>query len=244
MATEELFLFPKKEMYLLEHDKRGRSKDLARMPRVARQKRIYENMHLMSGLAFVGKDLFPQMQPYTGSVNFELVSFAERNNHSGKNEALHFFLDDYRFRNAVWEKLEKTTHDIAKFDYVLTPDLSLWVDVPTDFFNKINVFRTRYIGAYWQRCGFNVIPTASWGNMDSFSYCFEGLPDKSVIAVGGMGHNHCPAVKRLWLYALHELEQRKHPTLILIYGEEEELPGMSTPVKFIPCFISRRFRNE
>ena len=48
-------------------------------------------------------------------------------------------------------------------------DLSLWRDLPTDFYNRENVFRTRFVGAYWQICGYSVIPTASWGNLSSFS---------------------------------------------------------------------------
>lgn len=243
MLKEELFLFPKKEIYLLDHDKRGRSIELARMPKLARQKRFYENMHLMSGLTFVGKNLFPQMQPYTGDVNFDLVPFVERNKHSGKNEALHFFLDDYRFRNAVWENLEKTTHAIAKFDYVFTPDYSMWVDVPTDFFNKINVFRTRYIGAYWQRCGFNVIPTVSWGDANSISYAFDGLPQHSVLAVCGVGNKRCRASMELWKYAIRCIEQSLSPIMIIVYGEQVEISGIHTPLKFFPDFISTHFRK-
>ena len=40
----------------------------------------------------------------------------------------------------------------------------------------------RFVGAYWQTCGLPTIPTASWGALNSFSYCFEGLPCNSIIA--------------------------------------------------------------
>ena len=147
----------------------------------------------------------------------------------------HPLLDDYRFRDAIWCNLDYTTYSIRDYDYYFTPDLSLWVDLPTDFCNKENIYRTRFVGAYWQLCGYKVIPTASWGNADSFKYCYEGLPENSIIAVGGMGHHHCRAAESLWHYALQELERQKHPTLILIYGDEEDLSFLSTPVKFIPC---------
>ena len=117
------------------------------------------------------------------------MSYKERAKHDGKNEALHFFLNDSEFRDAVWCNLERITYSISKFDYLYTPDFSLWRDLPTDFYNRENVYRTRFVGAYWQNCGFNVIPTASWGDLASFSYCFEGLPIHSVIAVSGMGNN-------------------------------------------------------
>lgn len=181
-------LFSRKDMYLLEHTRQGRHRKLAMLPVKQRNKRIHENMHLMRGMTFTSNLQYPQLLPYTGRTDFVSVSYKERKRHSGKGEALHFFLDDYSFRDAVWCNLERTTYSICRFDYLYTPDLSLWRDLSTDFYNRENVFRTRFIGAYWQLCGCDVIPTASWGDLSSFSYCFEGLPMHSVIAVSGMGN--------------------------------------------------------
>lgn len=228
----------------MEHSKDGRLNRMNNIPQRKRRKVIYENMHLMEGMTFTSHNQFPQLDPYIGNVDFEAIPYTERRKHNGANQALHFFLDDYRFRDAIWYNLEHTTYSIRDFQYLFTPDLSLWVDLPTDFCNKENLYRTRFVGAYWQKCGYNVIPTASWGNMDSFKYCFEGLPDNSVMAVSGMGHHHCTSAKKLWFYALRELERQKSPILILIYGKEEDIPGLTTPIKFIPCFISKRLRNE
>ena len=227
----------------MEHDQRGHSRKFDAIPKYQRRKRIYNNMHLMEGMTFTNKNGFPQLSPYTGSTDFEVVSYIDRKKHSGKNQAVHFFLDDYKFRDPVWNNLEFSTYTLNKFDYCFTPDLSVWVDLPTDFYNKENLYRTRFVGAYWQLCGYNVIPTASWGNMDSFSYCFEGLPNNSIIAVSGMGHHTSKGAEFLWHYALKELERQKNPTMILIYGEEETIPNLSTPLQFIQCFISKRFRN-
>ena len=236
-------LFSTKDMYIMGHTEDGKLRWIDELPPKQKLKKMHENMHLMESIPFDSKGRFPQLKPYTGSVDFELVAYSDRKKHNGKNQALHFFLDDYKFRNPVWYGLEKTTFSIRNYDYYFTPDLSLWVDLPTDFCNIENIYRTRFVGAYWQICGYQVIPTASWGNRDSFSYCFEGLPERSILAVCGTGHCHCSAAKRLFYIALRELEIRKHPILILIYGEEEYIPGLSTPVKFLPCFIKKRFRN-
>lgn len=244
METEKL-LFPVKDMYLMEHTSNGRSRTFANMPVKRKRKMIYNNMHLMEGLSFTTTNLHcPQLAPYTGTTDFTSVSYAEMNKHDGKNEALHFFLDDYRFRDAVWCNLERTTYSIGKFDYVYTPDLSLWKDLPTDFYNRENIYRTRFIGAYWQKCGYNVIPTASWGDLASFSYCFDGLPEHSIIAVSGMGNRKSEDAFNRWCYGLCRLEEAKSPILIIIYGEEVEVQGLHTPLKFIPCFIQKRFRKH
>jgi len=242
MVTEDT-LFSTKEMYIMEHYKSGRSRRFDHIPLQRRRKIIYENMHLIDGMPFTTNLHYPELAPYTGTTDFVSVSYQERNKHDGKNEALHFFLDDYRFRDTVWCNLEKTTISISKFEYVYTPDLSLWRDLPTDFYNRENIYRTRFIGAYWQKCGYNVIPTASWGNLSSFSYCFEGLPVHSVIAVSGMGNRKSENAFNLWCYGLRRLEEAKAPILIIIYGEEVEVQGLHTPLKFVPCFIHEKLRK-
>lgn len=240
---KENFLFTRKERYVMEHTRKGKSLILANVPERRRRKMTYENMYLMSDMTFTTNLHYPQMASYTGNTDFISVPYEERNKHNGKNEAVHFFLDDYRFRNAVWYNLEHTTYFLSKFDYVYTPDLSLWKDLPTDFYNKENVYRTRFIGAYWQQCGYNVIPTASWGDLASFSYCFEGLPTHSVIAVSGMGNRRSEDAFNRWCYGLRRLEEAVLPSLIMIYGEEVDVQGLHTPLKFIPCFIQERLRK-
>ncbi len=204
----------------------------------------YDNANLLEGLKFTEDNNFPIIEKYTGPTDFELVSFTDKNRFSGNNQAVHFFLDDTKFRYAVWDRLEFNTRRIAKFDYVFTPDWSLYVNHQLHFLNKRNLYRTRLAGAFWQKCGLNVIPTASWGNADSFKYCFEGLPEESVIAVCGVGHSKNWATKKLWTYAIRQLEAQKHPIKILVYGPETEIVGLTTPVQFFPDFITKNFRNN
>lgn len=230
-------------MYPIEHNPQGRKWDIAMASIKHKRKKIHENMHLIEGITFTQDHQYPQMAPYNGTTDFKAVSYKMREKHNGKNEALHFFLNDPEFRNAVWYNLEHTTKSIEKFDIVFTPDFSLWRDLPTDFYNKVNVFRTRFVGAYWQHCGYNVIPTASWGDLASFAYCFQGLPPNSVIGVSGMGNRRSADAFSRWCYGLRRLEEAKSPTLIIVYGEEVEVQGLQTELKFIPCFIQERLRQ-
>ena len=119
-------LFSKKEMYLMEHTINGRSTRIEFLPKMVRRRRMYENMHLMDGMTFTSRNHIPQLLPYNGTVDFELVAYSDWRKNSGKNQALHFFLDDYRFRNQLWYNLELTSYTISKFDYYFTPDYSMW----------------------------------------------------------------------------------------------------------------------
>lgn len=236
-------LFPRKELYAMEHTDKGRSRVIDKIPKRQRRKQIYDNMHLMKGMTFTPVLNYPQLNAFTESVDFQCVPYTERNKYSGENQALHFFLDDYKFRDAVWCNLEYTTYSIRKYDYLFTPDLSLWKDLPTEYYNTQNIYRTRFIGAYWQMCGFKVIPTASWGNLNSFSYCFEGLPMYSVIAVSGMGNMKSTDAYNKWCYGIKRLEEAKKPITLLVYGQEIDIPGLNTPIQFIPDFISTKLRK-
>lgn len=236
-------LFSTKELYLAEHSLKGSSYRKAQIPKRQRRKMIYDNMHLMEGMTFTPNFGFPQMSAYTGTTDFVCVSYSDRKLYDGRQQALHFFLDDYRFRDPVWCGLEETTFSIRNFDYYFTPDLSLWRDVPTEHYNRQNIYRSRFIGAYWQHCGYAVIPTASWGGMNSFTFCFEGLPTDSIIAVSGMGNRENAASFNLWCYGLRRLEEAVHPVLILVYGEEVDVPDLHTPLKFLPDFISTKLRK-
>ena len=197
----------------------------------------------MEGIRFTATNGFPQMEAYNGSTDFTAVPYTLRNKCDGIGQAVHFFLNDYSFRDAVWCNLEMTTISLCKFDYVFTPDFSLWRDLPSEFPNKEEIYRTRLVGCYWQQCGFNVIPTASWGGLQSFPYCLEGLPERSVIAVSGMGSQKNSDAFNLWCHGLRFLEAEKSPTLIIVYGPRILVPDLHTPVKFIPDYISTHFRN-
>lgn len=241
MDIDDLSLFSKKELFRLAHDAKGNSTLLKFVPATRRRKIMDDNMHLMKGMEF--KDGYPVLKPYNGTVQLTPVSYSERNDNPQEGAILHFFLDDYRFRDAVWYNLERTTYAISSYDYVFTPDLSLWRNLPTEHYNMKNIYRTRFVGAYWQRCGFNVIPTASWGGLQSFSYCFTGLPENSVIAVSAMGAKRDTVAFDLWCYGINRLITEKTPTLILIYGEEFDIPGITTPIRFLPTFVTKHFRN-
>lgn len=150
-------------------------------------------MNLIKDFDFTETNGFPKLKPYNGAIDYDFVPYTERKKYDGYQHAIHFFLYDCCF-SGLWKKLDTRTYEMRDYELLLTPDYSLGVDVP-DFCNKRHLYMTRFVGAYWQQCGYNVLPTASWGNVDSFRYCFEGLPEQSLLAVSGMGHHKSRAHK-------------------------------------------------
>ena len=103
-------IFSKKDLYLMECQRR----EFNQMPKQKRSAKArmetFNNMHLAKDMHFTTTNGFPILQPYQGSVEFEVHAYSERKGLNGKNQAIHFFQYDCTFDNAVWKKLEATTY--------------------------------------------------------------------------------------------------------------------------------------
>ena len=234
-------LFPTKEMYIMTCTKGGHNPLYSGLTATERRKITYNNLHLSLGMNWSEPNSFPMLQPYNGTLEYEYCTFSKRKKCKGNGQALMIFEDDYIFAHLLWDRLEQTTVTLAKFDCLFTPDYSMYVDAPLQI-NRNSVYMTRFVGAYWQKCGFNVIPTASWAGANSFPWCLEGLPRRSVIAVCGVGVSWSYSARELWLYGIRQVESLLSPTTIIIYGKEIEIPNVSTPIMFIEDHISKYFR--
>lgn len=160
---------------------------------------------------------FPKLEP-TDWIPEDLIGFNYVLNKPDYTKGVHFFLDDYQFER-VWNNPDRYIDKLEKFDCVLTPDFSLYTDMP--FAMQIwNVYRSRLIGSYWQSLGMTVIPTVSWSTHDSYNFCFDGLPENGIVAISTVGVMKNKEAKQLFYDGLDEMIARLHPSGILIWGQE------------------------
>lgn len=158
-----------------------------------------------------------------------------------KAGCIHFYLDDYQFER-VWQQPEKYIDILRKFDCVLTPDFSLYRDMPIA--NMIwNVYRSRLIGQMMQDAGLKVIPTVSWGGPKTFDFCFDGLPEDSVLSVSTIGAKRGAALV-YWVNGMSELLRRKNPKTLLIYGGKIEYDYGNTKVEYFENAITGRLERN
>ena len=134
---------------------------------------------------------------------------------------VHFFIDDYQFER-VWNTPEKYVPLLRRFRCVIAPDFSLYVDLPPAV-NFWNIYRNRLLAAWWQSQSIRVIPSASWGNADSFRFCFEGLPHNSLIAVGHTAIGWNQAGKNVMVLGMSECLRVLQPSKVLVYGKPFDL---------------------
>ncbi len=245
VGKEHPSLFSLRELYLLNHTRTGLRNDFLKLSQHRRNILKCSNIHLMEKMRFTEAMGIPILAPNNASVtDIELYSYSNRNKHNKNPWGIHFFQHDYTFINAITTNLEKTTKSIINCNLIFAPDLSLYVNLPTEFVNIEHIYLSRFAAAYWQLCGLNVIQTASWGNANSFKYAFEGLAENSTTAVCGIGHNFCKSAKKLWNCAIEKLIEQKSPTELIVYGgKQNDIPNFGIPIQFIKDNINKYFRS-
>ena len=150
----------------------------------------------------------------------DLIGFNYAKTSKDKNVGIHFFIDDYQFER-LWNAPEKYIDVLSEYECILTPDFSLYMDMPMPM--KIwNIYRSRQIGAYYQARGIKVIPTVSWAEAETFEFCFLGIPKGSVVAVSTIGVKQNSEALEIWEEGMKAMIEQIEPSTILVYGGELE----------------------
>ena len=146
----------------------------------------------------------------------ELIGFNYALTSDNKNAGIHFYVDDYQFER-LWNEPEKYVDVLAAYDCILSPDFSLYLDMPMPI--KIwNIYRSRQIGAYYQSQGIKVIPTVSWAEPETFEFCFQGIEEGSVVSISTIGVKRDKNALKIWREGVAEMLDRIKPSAVLIYG--------------------------
>lgn len=155
--------------------------------------------------------------PAATTVPTRLIAYNDRwkVDHPAPGDAVHFFLDDYRFET-MWTKPQRGLSRVMRAGLALTPDFSLWREMPLAM-QLWQVYRSRWCGAWMRSNGVEVIPTVSWSTRESFDFAFAGIADESIVAVSSVGVRGEDAEKayRRGIYTmLYTIE----PAMVLVYG--------------------------
>ena len=140
--------------------------------------------------------------------------------------AVHGFKDDYRIYSA-YSKPEKAFKRVENYACLISPNYSFFSNMPIA--KQIDaVFRSRWVGAYWQSQGKEVVASIGWGLPDSYDFCFAGVEKGCTVAVSTMGTGH---TKRGFLNGYEEMLNRIEPNEIWCYCKPlQEMIGTVTRV--------------
>lgn len=170
----------------------------------------------------------------------DLIGFNYMMSSKAKNVGVHCFVDDYQFER-LWNNPHKYLDKILEYDAFLTPDFSLYLDMPRAM--KIwNVFRSRLIGQLLQDYGMEVIPTISWAEKETFDFCFDGVAQGSVVAVSTVGVKQSDQAAEIWRQGMDEMIKRIQPPVILVYGGAVDYDYHGVEVRYYDNKVTERLR--
>lgn len=92
-----------------------------------------------------------------------LIPFSEREKSKDFMDFVCFYEHDVKFRK-VLTHTEEYVSDLKRFQGVITPDCSLYIDAPLCV-QLISIYLNRAIGYYLRQQGLYVIPNVRWGGM-------------------------------------------------------------------------------
>ena len=148
----------------------------------------------------------------------DLIGFNYAKTNENKNVGIHFYLDDYQFER-IWNNPSEYIEILEDYECILSPDFSLYMDMPYSM--KIwNVYRSRLIGQYYQSMGIKVIPTISWAEEETFEFCFDGIPEGSVVSISTIGVKRDKNALDIWTKGMDAMIEKIKPSTIIVYGGE------------------------
>lgn len=170
-----------------------------------------------------------------------LIGFNYAKTSEEKYAGIHFFVDDYQFER-VWNYPEKYVDILLPYDCILSPDFSLYLDMPMPM--KIwNVYRSRQIGAFYQDRGIIVIPTLSWAEPDTYQFCFRGIEKGSVVAVSTVGVKESKESLSVYFDGMAEAIRQIEPSVVLEYGGDVGFDYGGIKVKRYKNQVTENWKN-
>jgi hypothetical protein len=177
------------------------------------------NARLLRGCHFDGKYEMP-MLPLCETVPKALTAVSDANIGKADGSFLHSFEDDYKFEK-LWREPRRYLALVQSYGGAIAPDFSVYRSMPLA--EQLNsVYRSRAIGCWWAKNGVVVVPNVRWGDKRTFEFCFGGLPQNSVVAVGTHG-----CVKRIrdkspFFEGFLVMLERIHPSTVIVYGANND----------------------
>lgn len=171
----------------------------------------------------------------------DLIGFNYAKTSQNKNCGIHFYLDDYQFER-IWNNPEEYIDILKEYECILSPDFSLYMDMPTPM--KIwNIYRSRLIGQFYQNQGIKVIPTISWAEIESYDYCFQGIPKGSIVSISTIGVKKGNNELAIWKDGVDEMIKQIEPSTIIVYGGKVDYDFKNINYIYIDNKVTENMKN-
>lgn len=174
------------------------------------------NSFLVKNAIYDGNEEIPRIKT-SNLVPKKLISFSKALNSKDYDAWVHFYENDSAFER-FWNRPKKYLPILKKFKGVITPDFSLYYDMPL-VMQAWNTYRGKALGHWLNKNHVEVIPNVRWGDKRTFALSTCGIEKGKTIAVGTHGCIKTTEEKLLFIqgfdYVIHFLK----PHTVIVYGK-------------------------
>lgn len=195
------------------------------------------NLHLVDEFSCAG-GVWPELEP-ADALPRRLRSLVTCPRCTDTEAGVHLYLDDHRIEN-TWTDPERYVGMLRRFACVMTPDYSLWLEMPEPM-KRWQVYRSLAVGKAWQDAGLCVVPTLTWGGPDTFSWCFDGIPKGGTVSLSTVGLMRSVEGRRLFDEGADAAMEAVSPSRVLAYGTRREFDARGAEVVWYESDMQRRF---
>ena len=149
-------------------------------------------------------------------VPSRLVSFSKIKSSNDYGAFVHFYEHDYII-NRILKNPLKYLPELKKFAGVITPDFSLYRDMPL-YMQISNIGESRKVGRWLQDNGINVIVNIRYGDERTYKTSCIGAPHNSTIAIGTHGTMKNRFDREILENGLPYVFKKLHPKNLVVYG--------------------------
>jgi hypothetical protein len=158
--------------------------------------------------------------PSVTSVPDSLTEFRKLKNPKSGNQFIHFYLPDKKFE-CVYRNPRRYLQWFKRFGGIIGFDFSVHAECP--LYKQVESFgRNRELSYWFSSQGVSVIPNVRWGLKETYSWCFDGLPKRSTVAVSTLGCSKELRDRRLFEDGFLEMLKRLEPKVVIAYGTKSE----------------------
>ncbi len=173
------------------------------------------NASLVSSSIYEGLLDYPVIKP-NKSIPNRLIAFSKAISSQDYDQWVHFFEDDCHFER-IWRSPKKYLPMLRRFNGIILPDFSVYRDMPL-VMQLWNIYRSRAIGAGHQANGGDTIANIRYGDWRTLSFCCDGVPKHSAIAVGTHGTLRDKEDRFHFVEGLDVIGCKLEPSNIVVYG--------------------------
>lgn len=182
----------------------------------------------------VGKYQFPEVYPCIEQPDVDSwiqFNYAKTTLKKKERTGVNFYIKDQQFER-VWNNPLRYAELLSDYGCVTGPDFSTYLDFPLSV-RLYNTYRNRWLTRYWQENGVNVVPDVGWGLEDSYEWCFDGLPEDSIVSVSNVGAMDNAESRKAFMRGYNEMLIRLQPRLVLFYANKiDDYKGNIRFIKF------------